>query len=158
MGWPKQKIIEEAFGELALAGHVFDLSPDELQAALRRLDTMMATWQAKGIRLGYAFASDTVPSKLDDDSGIADSAVEAVFLNLAKRLAASYGKQLRPSTLATAKEAYDMLLGKAAMPPEQQFPGTLAVGAGNKPWRTQGSPFMPQPADLVAGTDPIDLT
>ena len=42
--WTKTLLIEEAFGELALAGYVYDLRPEEMQAAGRRLETMMATW------------------------------------------------------------------------------------------------------------------
>jgi hypothetical protein len=30
MGWTKRALVTEAFGELALAGYDFDLSPEEL--------------------------------------------------------------------------------------------------------------------------------
>jgi hypothetical protein len=44
------------------------------------------------------------------------------------------------------------------MPSDQQFPGTLPAGAGNKPWAWQGSPFLRGPVEpVLAGNDaPID--
>jgi hypothetical protein len=150
VSWTKKQLIEEAYGELALAGYVFDLEPEEMQTALRRLDTMIATWTAKGINLGYPLPSSPDASNLDDDSNLPDLAIEPVYMNLAVRLAAGGGKQLHPSTLTGAKTGYDMLLGRAAMPIEQQLPNTLPRGAGNKPWRGVGSPFMPEPTDPLA--------
>lgn len=159
MSWTKQQLIEEAFSELALAGYVFDLSPEEMQTALRRLDSMLATWNGKGIRLGYPLPSSADGSNLDDDSNLPDAAIEAVYLNLAVRLAPSYGKQLSQDTRNSAKAAYDVLMSRAAMPPQVQFPSTLPVGAGNKSWRTTDNPFMPTPCDpILAGEDgPIEF-
>lgn len=145
--WTKRQLIEEAFGELALAGYVFDLTPEEMQTALRRMDTMLATWDGKGIRLGYALTAGPDTSDLDQPSGLPDAANEAVYLNLAIRLAAGFGKPLQASTLAAAKQAYDALITAAAMPTQQQLRDTLPRGAGNKPWRTAGNPFI-SPPDL----------
>lgn len=143
--WTKRQLIEEAFAELAIAGYVFDLSSEELQTALRRLDTMMATWEAKGIRIGYAMPSGPTTSSLDSASGIPDSAVEAAFMNLAVRLAAGFGKQVSQDTRIKARDAYDTLLWAAAHPVEQQLPNTLPRGAGQKPWRSTHDPFFPPP-------------
>lgn len=159
MGWTKQQIVEEAYSELAISGYVFDISPEELQTGLRRLDTMLATWNGKGIRLGYPLPSSPADSDLDQDSNLPDSALETVYLNLAIRLAPGNGKQISQDTRNSAKAGYDVLLARAAMPPQVQLPATLPVGAGNKPWRTD-NPFMPAPTDpITAGTDgPIDFT
>ena len=51
MGWTKRQYIEQAFEEVGLAAYVFDLTPEQLQSALRKLDAMMAEWNAKGLRL-----------------------------------------------------------------------------------------------------------
>jgi len=53
MGYSKRQFVEAAFEEVGLAAYVFDLQPQQLESALRRLDAMMAEWNAKGIRLGY---------------------------------------------------------------------------------------------------------
>lgn len=154
--WTKQQLIELALGEIGL-GTAFNVGPDELEDALKRLDSMMATWNGKGIRLGYALPSTPDASELDQDSGLADTAHEAVFMNLAVRLAGGFGKTLSQDTRNTARDAYEGLLAVAAYPPQQQLPNTLPRGAGNKPWRGQ-SPYMPTPTDpLLAGDDPITV-
>lgn len=157
MGWTKRQLIEDAFGELALAGYVFDLSPEELQAALRRLDTMMATWGSQGLQLGHAASATPDGSDLDQDSGIPLEAVEAVYMGLAVRLAASKGKALASSTLRTAKAAFDALMSRAASADvqEQQLASGTPRGAGRKPWRTIHRPFVPTPdvSPLQGSTD-----
>lgn len=147
MGWTKRQLIEDAFGELALAGYDFDLSPEEMQAALRRMDTMLATWSSTGINIGYAFGLTPTDSDLDQDAGIQLTAVEAVYLNLAARIAGSKGKAMPRTTLFNAKAAYDaLMLGAAqAEAQEQQLDSTVPRGAGNKPFRQYTRPFMPQP-------------
>lgn len=152
--WTKRQIVEEAFAELALAGYVFDLSAEELQTALRRLDSMMATWEAKGVRVGYAMPSGPTTSSLDSASGLPDSAVETVYLNLAIRLAAGFGKQVSPDTRKSARDGYDTLLWAAARPIEQQLPSTMPRGAGQKPWRTTDNPFFQPPDDSPLGIAP----
>ena len=142
--WTKRDLIREAFGELALAGYEFDITPDEEQTALRRLDAMLATWEAKGVRVGYAFPSGPDATDPDTDSGIPDQAVETVFLNLAVRLAAGFGKAVPMSTAATAREGYEALLWATARPVPQQLPGTMPLGAGNGP-RLNRPQFFPTP-------------
>lgn len=159
MSWTKEQLIEEAYSEIALAGYVFDITPDEMQTALRRLDTMMATLNGKGIRLGYPLPSSPDTSKLDQDSSLPDWAVEAVYLNLAIRLAPGNGKQLSQDTRNSAKAGYDMLMARAAMPAEQQYKPHLPIGAGNKQWRGLQNTFLPDPVDpITTGSDgQIDL-
>lgn len=152
--WTKRQIINEAFGELALSGRDFDLSAEELHAALRRLDTMMATWRSRGVRVGYAFPGEADGSNLDDASGLPDAAVETTYLNLAIRLAPGYGKQLSPDTRRTAREGYDALLLIAAQPIQQQLPSTLPRGSGNKPYGFN-RPFFSAPSDAqLQSSDP----
>lgn len=135
MGWTKQQLIEEAFGELALAGHTFDLDADTLESALKRLDTMMAEWDALGIDLGYALPSSPEDSDIGDDAGIPNSACTTVWTNVAVRIAGSHGKTLTAETKTIAKSGYDRLLGAAVAPSAQQASGLPLNGAGNKPWR-----------------------
>lgn len=145
--WTKRQIIAEAFAELAIAGHVFDLTPDELAWGLRRLDTMIATWVSQGVALPYTQSLGADDSDLDQDAGIPLEAVEAVYLGLAVRLAAGKGKTLANSTKATAKAAFDALLSRNAADAvtEQQLASGTPRGAGRKPWRTVNRPFIPDP-------------
>lgn len=153
MSWTKRQIIGEAFAELSLAANDFDIQPEEQQTALRRLDALMATWEARGVRVGYRFPGALTGSDLDDGSGLPDGAIEAAYLNLAIRLAAMFGKALSPDTKKAARDAFDPLLKACAQPIEQQYPGTLPRGAGNKPWRTTRQNFFPDPQPLILGAD-----
>jgi len=131
VSWTKAELIAEAFGELAIAGYDFDLTPEEKQAALRRMDAMVASWEARGVRLGYKLPASPSTSSVNDAAGIQDRAAEAVYMNLAVNLAAGKGKTLTAATLAAAKAAYDVLLYAAAKPQRQQLRGGMPLGAGS---------------------------
>jgi hypothetical protein len=155
MSWSKRQFIEQAFNEAGLASYVFDLSPEQLQSALRQLDAMMATWNGRGIRIGYPLPDSPGASDIDALTDVPDRANEAIYLNLALRIAPGYGRQLMPSTSASAKAAYDVLLSYAAMPPEMQLPKGVPLGAGNKPF-VWGRQFTGPPDDpLLAGPDGV---
>jgi hypothetical protein len=154
MGYSKRQFVAAAFEEIGLASYVFDLQPEQLQSALRRLDAMMADWNGKGIRLGYPLPGSPQDSDLDEPTLVPDSANQAILTNLAIRIAPSYGKVVMPETKAVAKDSYNTLLQRATMPPEQQLPATMPAGAGNKPWRVYDNPFIRPPVNPVdAGPD-----
>jgi P22 tail accessory factor len=156
MGWTKRQFVEQAFEEIGLAAYVYDLTPEQLQSALRRLDAMMAGWNANGIRIGWPMPSTPDTSDIDVDTKVPDVANEAIYLNLAVRLAPGFGKVLSQDTKSDADGAYSNLLNQTAAPtPERQFPNTLPRGAGTKPWRSFNSnQFVKTPDDpLLAGED-----
>jgi hypothetical protein len=148
MSYTKRQFIEAAHDEIGLASYTFDLQPQQLESALRRLDAMMAEWNARGLRLAYPLPSSPQNSDIDAETNVPDSANQAIICNLALLISSSYGKTPMPQTMMLAKKSYDTLLARAAMPSEQQFPETLPRGAGQKPWRYNG-PFMPRPVDPV---------
>lgn len=157
MGYTKRQFVEGAFEEIGMANYVFDLQPEQLQSALRRLDAMMMEWNAQGIRLGYPIASSPQDSDLSTQTETPDSAWEAVITNLAVRIAPGYGKAVSPDTKVIAKNAFNTLLQRATFPLEKQLPETMPIGQGNKPWRWD-NPYVYPPADPVdAGPDgPIE--
>jgi hypothetical protein len=151
----KRQLIDMAFEELGLAGYVFDITPEEQQSLVRRLDMMMATWGITGIRLGYNATQDPLNSDPDQDSGLPDWANEAVYLNLAVRSAASFGKNLARSTVSAAKMAYDTVNARCTVLADQpmQPMANLPIGAGYKSrWR----PYVTPPLDLLT-TGPDSL-
>jgi hypothetical protein len=89
---------------------------------------------------------------------VPDSAYEAIICSLGIRLAPSFGKTVMIETKTTAKQGYDILLQRATFPLEQQLPGTMPSGAGNKPWRVTDNPFVRPPyLPVTAGPDgPIE--
>lgn len=159
MGYSKRQFIEAAFTEIGLADYVFNLTPQDLTSALRRLDAMLADWNERGIRLGYPLPGSPQASDLDAQTSVPDRANEAIITNLACRIAPSYGKQVLPATMTTAHFALNTIMVRAASPTPMQLPGTMPAGAGNKPWTYQGDPFLPEPVSpLLAGQDgPIEF-
>lgn len=159
MAWTKRQLITQAFEEIGLAAYVFDLTPEQLQSALRRMDSMVGGWNANGVRISYPLPSNPDDSDLDEDSGVPDFANEAIYLGLAVRVASSYGKVVSPETKAFADMAYSNMANQVAIPtPERQLPQTMPRGAGTKPWRTTRNPYFPPPADPVAVGSDGDLT
>ena len=127
MSWTKDEIITAAMTEMGIADYEFDITVEEKQTALRRLDMMMAEWGTRGLRLSYPLSAST----LDEASNIPDIALEAVVTNLAIRLAPSYGKTLSLDTKVIARKTLTTLYGKYNNPPQVQFP-QMPRGAGYK--------------------------
>ena len=148
MSWTKRQFVLEAFDSIGLASYVFDLQPEQLQSALRKMDSMMATWNGMGIRLGYPLPSAPQDSDIDDPTEVPDSANEAIYTNLAIRIAPSFGKQVPLEVKVAAKQGYNVLLQRATAPIEKQLPGTMPAGAGQKPWRVD-DPFVAPPQNPV---------
>jgi len=123
----KLQIIQQALGEIGLGTYVFDPSPEQLQAALDRLNRLSAMWDGIGIRKGYVLGDN-----IDSESGLPDTAVDPFATLLAIALAPSYGKQV-PMTLAAAgKEAKNALMITNNTIPRMVYPGTLPIGRGNQ--------------------------
>lgn len=154
MSYTKKEFIVAAYEEIGLASYVFDLQSEDLQMALRRLDSMMAQWNAAGIRLGYPIPSSPSGSSLTEDTDVPDSANEAIITNLAIKIAPSFGRMVAPETKITAAIGYHRLLARAAMPTQQKMPSTMPAGAGNKTWRIYDDPFLRGPTQTVdVGSD-----
>lgn len=154
MSWTKRQFVESAFDEIGLASYIYDLQPEQLQKGLRRLDSMMAMWNGKGIRLGYPIPSSPENSDLDEETNVPDSANQAIITNVAIQLAPGFGKVVSQETKIAAKDAYNGLLSRSTKPIEMQLPGTMPRGAGQKSWRLNRNPFINPPVDpLVAGDD-----
>jgi P22 tail accessory factor len=159
MSWTKLQFIQQAFEEIGLAHYVFDLTPEQLQSALRRMDSMMAGWNIGGVRVGYPLPGSPSASDLNADTGVPDYANEAIYSNLALRLAPSFGKSLSPQTVSNAALSYAAMVDQCVQPtPERQLGSLLPYGAGNKPWRQSGGAFYPPPDDPVDAGDDGELT
>jgi hypothetical protein len=153
MGYTRRDLIEGALTEIGYANYAFDMQAEQLEACKRRLDSMMAAWNAQGLRLSYPIPSSPEASDLSDETNIPDSAWEAVVTSLAVRIAPMFGKTVSPDTKRAAKMALNTLYGLSAMPEQMQYPGTLPLGAGNKGWRGYET-FFPEPSNpLTTGQD-----
>lgn len=133
MSWTKRQIVTAAYEELGLASYVFDLEPEQLQSACRRMDSMFAGWEAKGIHLGYTSSDNPDTSSLDAVSGIPSYANSAAYLNLAVLTAPSMGKNISPITASAAKASFLSMLSRTmGAPVEYTISPTMPMGAGQK--------------------------
>jgi len=144
MGWTKRQLVEKAYSKIGITAWSFDLDPDMLQDALTDLDAMMAAWDELGIQIGYPLTANPQDADLDTQTDLPFSANEAVFLNLAIRIAPSHGKTVSREMKVAARSGYSALLNNAITVKKQQLPGSMPLGAGNKPW-TQDRAFLDRP-------------
>ncbi len=151
MSWTKRQFVTQAFSEIGYASYAFDLEPEQLEMALRRLDSMMAMWNGKGVRLSYPIPSSPELSDLDDETNVPDSANEAIYTNLAIRIAPTVGKLISKETRDIARSGYKVLLARATTPPVKQPSGDLPLGAG---YKSLDRRFVNPPTDpVLAGSD-----
>jgi len=140
MGWTKMQLVNAAFEEMGLANYIFDLSPEEIQTALLRQDSMIARWKDANIHWPFEAPNDI---NGETDTHCPDYAVEAIILNLAKRLAPSYGKNLSEATIAHARTSLDTVINWSNdLPPVRQMP-SMFKGAGNKQMGTASITTVP---------------
>jgi hypothetical protein len=158
VAWSKRDIIQQAFTEIGLADYAFDLDPAQFQSALRRLDAMITQWENKGIRLAYPVPVSYANSSLDQSIEGQDTALEALYLNLAMRLAPQFGKTPSPDTKMLAFQAYKTLLAMSAQPVEMQIDNSrVPAGAGNNAYADPLYPFLRQPRRGIAAGDDSEI-
>lgn len=159
MSWTKRQFIDQAYAELGYASEAYDLPETTIITAKYRLDSLMATWNGRGINLGYTIPEDQTSADIDDESGVPDYAYEAIYTNLAVRLAPSIGKAVPQELRKIAREGYRVLSLRSDFPEEMQYPDTLPRGQGNKPW-IYTNPYFPTPEDRITvfeGGEVLDL-
>lgn len=140
MSYTKRQLILAAMSEIGLSSYSFDLSADQIEQALFRLDAMIAEWSTQGIRLGYPLPSSPELSNAYDESNVPSYAQTAVITNLAIQLAPSYGKIVSQQTMASARGSLNLLLARFVKPSAVRL-GPLPAGAGHKDIDT---PFLEQ--------------
>lgn len=144
MSWTKRDIVRQAYEDIGVASYAFDISPEMETAAVRRLDAMMAQWDAKGIRLGYPVSNTSDGSSVEQDSNLPSWAIEAVCSNLAMRVGGTIGKQITPVLSKVAHEGWLQVVTQCARPRERRL-DVMPAGAGNK--TTQSQYFIMPEAD-----------
>lgn len=139
MSKTRRQLITAALGELGIANE-FDVDPEELTSAVTKLNGMLASWNAKGLRVGYSPGSD-----IEGETGVPDAADDAVTLNLAIRLAPGIGKAPHPALVVDARRAYLALLTQRVKLIPVQLPAEMIAGAGNR--RYSDRVFISPPSD-----------
>ena len=152
----KRQIIEMAYSAVGLAGFVYDLQPEQVESARRMLDAMMASWNARGLRVGWPIPSSPDIGDVDEETNLPDSALEAVYLNLGPLLANMHGKQVTPMYLGMARAAKDTMMISLVKPAERKMPGGYPLGAGHK--SVYGPAWSADPVSVIStGNDELEL-
>lgn len=152
----KRQIVELAYASVGLAGFAVDLQPEQMEHARRILDSQMATWNIKGIRLGWPIPSSPSGGDLDDETNLPDWALEATYLNLGIRIAPMHGKAVTPDFKASARAAYDAMLISVVRPVGRRMPGGYPLGAGHRTF--SGASWSADPETTIStGNDELEL-
>lgn len=149
MGWTKRQFIKKAFVKATLASFIFDLTSEELQDIAVEMDAMIAQYDGLGTRISYPIASSPDNVDLDQVTNVPDWANQFIYTNLALAIASDYGKVASTELKAVAASSRNVVISRNSHPGEMQFPRTMPVGAGNKPWRTVNDPFVTRPKEVV---------
>ncbi len=126
----RSDILAEAFEHLALAGYVFDITPEEQASALRKMDNMLGEWEGRGISLAYEPANGD--GNLADETGTPAWATSAIAANLAIALAPSFGKTPSPELRKLARSGYNLVTVKTLTIPTNARASSTVIGAGNR--------------------------
>ena len=159
MSWTKEQFVLKAYAEIGFSNRIYDLKPEHLEYGLTSMDAMIATWNELGIRLGYLIPDSYENSNLNDETNVPDRANQAIYTNLAIRIADTLGKVVSENLKLIADSSYAVVLGRAALPNPRRMPNDMPRGAGNKGWR-QNRPFISSPPDKIdvgSGGDDLEL-
>ncbi len=129
VGPPKRDLIEMAFEECGSAGYEFERTPEEVAAALRKLNAMMGEWPWSQLGFPIPTYGLGLPEEL---SGIAPENVQAVVLHLALRLAPNMGATLSPETRAAMTRSFNLLASQHTVPPTSYIALNTPRGSGHR--------------------------
>lgn len=131
MALTKQFFIEKAFNEIGLASYVFDMQPEDWQAALSTANGLFGAWMGDGILLGnWPIYDDPDEDWIGSPVQIPYTNWMAMWTNLGIALAPNVGKSPEGPTIALARLMYRTLLNRRVVIPEMKRPSTMPIGAG----------------------------
>jgi len=143
----KRDLIDEAYELMGLGSYEFDLSPEQINLALRRLNQLCGEWDSIGVRIAFNSSGD-----LNDDSGISIESQYAVTSELSIRLMPTFGKMPSPALSISAKRAYLALLNASSQIDEYTYPSTMPFGRGNRR-STRDNQYFTETDPLQSGPD-----
>ena len=102
----KLDILNLAFDEIGLSDYIYNLEPDQLATANKKIDAMVSAWS-----IAHQFPYP-IGTEYNDPTDIQMNIVEIVYLNAAVRLAPSFGKQASTDTKNAAKRSLEHWIGR----------------------------------------------
>lgn len=139
-------VIKDALFEITVQGVEAPIEPSEAQGAVRYLNRMMASLDARGIDLGF-----TDVTNLASPITVPLGAVEGMIFLLATRLWTQYsdGSPIPSDLVQKANEGIKAMLALAVRVGPTQFPSTLPIGSGNEQSAHRDSHFYPDLQDEI---------
>lgn len=134
MGGTKADIIKDAYSQMRISGLTVDPTPEDLELALSRLETMANEWQMRNIAINFRFENLPDPNT---DIGVPRAFWQAFSTNLALRLLPDFGKQPNPVLTSQAAQSLSSLSGYVAMNRATMtpYPARQPIGSGQRWWR-----------------------
>jgi len=160
MAWTKRTLVELAYEELGVSAALdYGLTEQQVQTGVNRLDALMSRLYQQGYRLSYNQPVEANGSDPDDDAGIPPGAHEAVYLQLALRLAPVIGKMVPPETQAAARKAINAMgLEDFSLPRVRRDVDAVPAGQGNRRTRWPSDPYLEDDyADPLSANQPGNL-
>lgn len=144
----KRDLIQTAFEICGQAGYEFELTPEEYESALRRLNGFMYECQGKGIVTGYNFPVANSLGSPEEESGLDWADQEAVSQTLARRMAPSIGKTLGDDANAEYGRTLQAFYSRHLTVPFTEMGRQTPRGHGNRYWNGPWPYFnTPAPTD-----------
>lgn len=143
----KRELLAQAMEEFGVSDATFDISPEETQKGLTRLNRIAAQWDGQGIRVGFNLGGG-----LDDEAGIPDTAENAFALNLAVQWAGAFGKTVTQDLRIAARAAWNALYTARQVHPEVPYSSRLPLGSGNRLAGRQQQ-YFPDTDDIAGLSD-----
>lgn len=129
----KRQLVQQAFSECAINGWEYDVTPEEKDLALTRLDALMHELKALGLDLSYNFPTAIGSGSLNDQLGCPDGAFSGLGLMLAFRFAPTTRKAMSVESRLARQEAMRAIRACAAYsPPSVSLAGGTPLGAGHR--------------------------
>lgn len=126
-GRTKRALIEMALEFCGIAGYSFEHSPDEIAGHLRTLDVMMTEWPFN--QTSYVFPAINTGTP-EDESGLSDEDVPAVYMSLAARIAQGIGKQLSIAAAGQIVRTFNSISSRYSTIPTGLLAPSTVVGSG----------------------------
>lgn len=138
----KRQLVEQMFTETALNGWELDITAEEKDTALTRLDMLMSELAGRGLDLGYNFPTALGAGNLNDDLGCPDAAFFGLAILGAQRLCPTMGKKLSQESREALNAAMKAVRASASnLIPIMSLAKGTPLGSGGKPWTTR-YPFV----------------
>lgn len=138
------EIITDALEEILVQADEAPIEASEGRAALRLLNDMMYSYDAKGIHLGYTWLDST-----GDVLTVPLGAIRWIKLQLAIELAPKYDATVTEDILRKTKDAFQAVLNLTVDMADSEYPSTLPQGSGNVYPDGAYYPFYPDQQDTI---------